>query len=147
MTETEDGASPWLFLFGLVLFLGTAALFVVDLVRGVDVVRALLGNAAGAVVLIAWAALDTTRDPDSAVATTGGAAGTALLLYGLYLLGAGVVVAATGLFLHDRLAVGLLSVGLAVVAAVLGYAIFPTGTVLGDGREDGTEPSGTDIEE
>lgn len=149
MTESTDGASPWLFLFGLALFLGSTALFAVDLVRGVDVFRSILGNAAGAVVLICWAALDTIRNPDSAVATVAGATGTALLLYGLYLFGAGVVIAVTGAFLHAYLAIGLLYVGLALAAVVLGYVVFPTGTVVGEGggREDGAEPSGEGVEE
>lgn len=145
MTDSE-GASPWLFLFGLVLFLGSAALFVVDLLRGVDVFRAILGNGMGAVVLIGWAALDTLRDPDSEVATVGGAAGTALLLYGLYLLGTGVVVAATGLLAHDYLDIGLLYVGLSVVAVVVGYLIFPTGAIVDEDDSERDENASPDSE-
>jgi hypothetical protein len=137
MAESTDGASPWLFLFGVVLFLGTVVLFVIDLVRGADLFRAILGNAVGAVVLIGWAALDTIRDPESTVTSASGASGTALLLYALYLAGTGAVVAATALLGHDYFAVGLLYAVLAVVAAGLGYSIFPTGTVVDD--EDGEQ--------
>ena len=133
--ETGGGKSPWLFLLGVVVFLGSGVLFVVDLVRGVDVLRSVAGNAVGAVLLIGWAALDTLSDPDSEVETTGGAAGTALLLYGLYLLLAGAIVALTGLALHDRLTLGLLYVALAVVTVVVGYLIFPTDTVVGERGE------------
>lgn len=129
MTESTDGASPWLFLFGLVLFLGSAVVFVIDLVRRVDLFRAILGNAIGAVVLIGWAALDTTRDPESTVTTISGASGTALLLYALYLAGSGAIIAVTALLGHDYFTVGLLYAGLAVVAATVGYLIFPTGVV------------------
>lgn len=144
MAESTDGASPWLFLFGLVVFLGSAVLFVIDLVRGADLFRAILGNAIGAVVLIGWAALDTIRDPESTVTSTGGATGTALLLYALYLAGTGAVIAATALLGHDYFAVGLLYAGLAVVAAGLGYLIFPTGTVVDD--EKGEQPDGSGSE-
>lgn len=147
MSESTDGASPWLFLFGLVLFLGSATLFVADLVRGVNPWWSMVANAGGAVVLIGWAALDTIRDPESEVATVGGATGTALLLYGLYLSAAGVVIAVTGLFLHDHLDIGVLYVGLAVTAVVLGYLIFPTGTVLGEDANDGKQPAEEHTEE
>lgn len=130
-------ASPWLFLLGLVVFLGSVVLFVVDLVRGVDVFRSVLANATGAVVLIGWAALDTLGDPDSEVATVGGAAGTALLLYGLYLLVTGAVLATTGLFAHDRPALGFAYLGLSLLAVLVGYLVFPTGAVVNDSRQDG----------
>ncbi|MFC7058309.1 hypothetical protein [Halovenus salina] len=96
---------------------GTAVLFVIDLVRGGDVFRAILGNAVGAVVLIGWAALDTVRDPESTVTSVGGATGTALLLYALYLAGTGAIIAATALLGHDYFTVGLLYAVLAAVAA------------------------------
>jgi hypothetical protein len=134
-----DGSSPWLFLLGLVVFLGSAVLFVVNLVRGVDVLRAIGANGLGTALLIAWAAHDTLRNPDSEVGTPGGAAGTALLLYGLYLFGSGLVIAVTGLF-HDHWRLGLIYLGLAVVTVVLGYAIFPTGAVLSEESDEGSDP-------
>lgn len=142
MTDS-GGLSPWLFLLGLVVFLGSAALFVVDLLRGVDVFRAILANATAAVFLIGWAALDTLRDPDSEVATVGGAAGTALLLYGLYLLASGVFLAATGLVFHEYLAVGLLYLGLSVVAVAVGYLVVPTGAATG--RDETVPPDGEEV--
>ena len=131
-----EGASPWLFLTGLLVFLGSGVLFFVDVVREVNVVRSLAANSIGAALLITWAAHDTLRDPNSEVATTGGAAGTALLLYGLYLFGAGVVVAVTSIF-HDKLVLGLLSIGMAVVAVLIGFLIFPREAVLDDEDSSG----------
>jgi len=125
---TTRGAAA-LFALGLVVFLGSAGLFLFDVARGIDVWRSLGTNAVGAAVLIAWAAQDTLFDPDSEVATRGGALGTALLLYGLYLLGSGVVVAVTSL-LHGRLVLGVGYVGLAAVAIVVGFLVFPTGAVV-----------------
>lgn len=127
--EVWEGSSPWLFLLGGVVFLGAAVLFVYDLLRGVDVIRSVTGNAVGAALLILWAAHDTLYDPNSDVATTSGAAGTALLLYGLYLLGAGLVLVVSSL-LHGQLQVGLLFLGAGIAAVLVGFFIFPTGAVL-----------------
>ncbi|MFT4947336.1 MAG: hypothetical protein ACI8TL_001578 [Natronomonas sp.] len=140
MVETDDwdGSSPWLFLLGLAVFLGSVILFVADLIRGVDVLRSIVANGLGTALLIAWAAHDTLLNPESEVATPAGAAGTALLLYGLYLLGAGVVIVVTG-FVHDRLRLGLWYVGLAVVAIAVGYFIFPKGAVI-SAETDMTDP-------
>lgn len=141
-TDGWDGASPWLFLLGFVLFLGSLVLFVADVVRQLDVLRGIALNAVAAVVLIAWAAHDTLFDPNSEVATTGGAAGTALLLYGLYLVLAGLVVSATGLW-HDYFVVGLLYLLLAVGTVLVGLLIFPTEAVIADGAETPPEESAT----
>ncbi len=132
MTETWDGASPLLFLGGAAIFLGGIALFGYDLFAGNDPFRGIVGNAVGAALLIGWAALDTVQDPNSEVNTGGGAAGTALLLYGMYLLLGGVTIAATGLFFHERGAIGLWYVGLAIVSIVIGFLIFPTGSVVSE---------------
>ena len=127
--EDWEGGSPWLFLLGLVVFLGSGLLFVADLIRGVDILRAVGANAVGAGLLIAWAAQDTYSNPDSDVASAGGAVGTALLLYGLYLLGAGAIIAVTGL-VHDRLRLGIVFLGFAVVAVLVGFLIFPREAVI-----------------
>ena len=131
MAETEewDGSSPWLFLSGLAVFFGSLVLFVADLIRGIDVLRSIGANGLGTALLIAWAAHDTLCNPESEVATPAGAAGTALLLYGLYLLGAGVLIVITGV-VHDHLQLGFWYVGLAVVAIAIGYFVFPTGAVI-----------------
>lgn len=134
--ERDERASPWLFLLGLVVFLGSTLLFVVDLVRGVDVIRSVAANGVGAIVLIGWAALDTYRSGESGVDTVSGAAGTALLLYGIYLSIAGFVVGLTGLFAHDRLIIGVTYLGLSVGAVVAGYLIMPIGALLGSDDED-----------
>jgi hypothetical protein len=131
MAETDDwdGSSPWLFLLGLLVFGGSVMLFVADLLRGVDVLRSIAANGVGTALLIAWAAHDTLLNPDSEVGTPAGAAGTALLLYGLYLFGAGLVIAVTGL-VHDHLQLGFWYAGLAVVAVAIGYFIFPKGAII-----------------
>lgn len=129
-----EGGSPWLFLVGLLLFLGSGLLFLADLFRGVDVLRGIAANAAGAALLMAWAAYDTLFDPNSEVSARGGAAGTALLLYGLYLLVAGVVVGATGLLFHQYAVLGLWYLGLALAAVVVGYLVFPTEAVVEQSR-------------
>ena len=129
---TWDGGSPWLFLVGLVLFLGSGLLFAADAIRGVDVFRGVAANALGAALLMTWAAHDTLHDPDSEVATRGGAAGTALLLYGLYLLVAGVVIGATGLLFHAYARLALWYLGLAVAAVLVGFLVFPTEAVVDD---------------
>lgn len=138
--------SPWLFLAGLLFFLGSLVLFVVDLVRGVDVLRAVVVNAASAVVLILWAALDTLSDPDSEVASPGGAAGTALLLYGIYLLFSGSTIAVTGLLFHAHGSLGLLYIGLAIVAVVVGFGIFPRESVVGS-EADNSSGKGAEIDD
>lgn len=146
--EEWEGGSPWLFLLGLVVFLGSGLLFVADLIRGIDILRSVAANAIGAGLLIAWAAQDTYSNPDSEVASAGGAIGTALLLYGLYLLGAGAIIAVTAL-VHDRLRLGLVALGVALVAVLVGFLIFPREAVIdseqtadGGGREDSDQSAG-----
>lgn len=125
-----DGSSPWLFFVGALVFTVALVLFVYDLAAGNDVLRGIAANGVGAALLIAWAAHDTLSDPDSEVATTGGAAGTALLLYGLYLFVSGFVIAVTGLLVHDRGGLGLWYVGLAIITVAIGFVIFPTASVI-----------------
>lgn len=138
-TDTWEGGSPWLFLLGLVIFFGASILYLYDLAVGNDVLRGIVGNAAGAALLIAWAALDTLKDPDSEVATRGGAAGTALMLYGLYLLFAAVVIVSTGLLFHERVSLGLWYIPLALVSIVAGFIIFPTEAVIDEDDEEAVE--------
>lgn len=128
-SDGTGSASPVLFLAGLVAFLGSVVAFVADLVTGHDVLRSLGINAASAVVLVAWAAADTLGDPDSEVTSLRGAAGTGLLLLGLYLLGASVVVLATSP-VHDRFDLLPWLAGLAVASIVTGYVVFPRERVL-----------------
>jgi len=140
--DTWDGGSPWLFLVGLVIFLGSSLLFVVDVAGGRDVLRGIAANAVGAALLILWAAHDTLYDPNSEVATRGGAAGTALLLYGLYLVLAGAVIGATGLLFHGYTTLGLWYLGLAVSAVVVGFLVFPTEAVVEAADDSDSGPSG-----
>jgi hypothetical protein len=139
MSETLDSsnsASGWLVLLGLLVFVGSALLFVVDLIRGVDVLRSVAINGVGAIVLIGWAALDTYRSEESEVTTLSGALGTALMLYGLYLSVTGLALSATGLFFHDRLSLGAFYLGLSIGALVTGYIVTPIGVLLGDETVD-----------
>jgi hypothetical protein len=141
MTDADDqqAGSPMLFLGGLVLFLGSLVAFVADLVTGHDILRSLAVNAVGVGILISWAAYDTLVDPESAVSSRGGAAGTGVLLCGLYLLLAAVVVAVTSV-IHGRLELGLWAGGSGVVLVILGFLAFPTETLGGEEQaEDGVE--------
>lgn len=140
--ERTGGASPFVFLLGLVAFVGSLVAFVADLVTGYNVARSLLVNAASAVVLVWWAGADTLSDPDSEVTTSGGAAGTGLLLLGIYLLLGAVVVGVTSL-VHDRFDLVPWAAGLGVVAMVAGFLIFPRGSVLSREGETDSDEMGT----
>ncbi len=140
--ERSGGASPFVFLLGLVAFVGSLVAFAADLVTGYDVARSLLVNAASAVVLVWWAGSDTLSDPDSDVTTRSGAAGTGLLLLGIYLLLGAVVVGVTSL-VHDRFDLVPWAAGLGVVAMVVGFLIFPRGSVLSREGETGGDEMGT----
>jgi hypothetical protein len=133
--------APYVFLIGLVAFVGSLLAFVADLVTGYDVLRSLFVNAGATLVLVGWAAYDTLYDPDSEVDSAGGAAGTAALLYGLYLLLAGVVVAATSLW-HDQFGASLLAGAAGLTLVVTGIVVFPHGSVLDDGDGSSADGSG-----
>lgn len=139
-TAASGGWESLLFLLGLAAFLASIAAFVADIVTGHDIVRSLAVNAAATLGLVGWAARDTLRDPTSAVDSRSGAASTALLLYGLYLVAAAVVVAATSLW-HDRLLLGLYGVVGGLVVVLVGFVGFPRGRVLDDGATAGEEGS------
>jgi hypothetical protein len=126
MADESDEWEPtwlWFFILGALVFLAGLGVFVYQLWQGTDVIAGIAVNGIGAVLLIVWAAKDALSDPSIEGATWSVAAGTGLVLYGLYLLGAGIVVAATGVFVHDRLTLGLLYIPLALVAVIIGFAI------------------------
>ena len=137
-SEDDDSSrpvtAPLLFLVGLIAFAGGAVGFLADLATGHDVLRSLLINGSGAGLLVAWAAVDTLADPDARVATPTGAAGTALLLYGLYLVVVGLVVAATT-FRHGRLWLGVGASASGAAGMVVGFVVFPRESVLGGAGE------------
>jgi hypothetical protein len=145
MSEADDqpGRAPFVFLAGLVLFLGSLVAFVADLVTGHDVLRSLAANAVGVGILITWAAYDTLGDPDSTVTSRGGAAGTGVLLCGIYLVLAAVVVAVTSV-VHGRLELAAWAGGVGILFVVLGFLAFPTESLVGEG--DG-EPDDTPDDE
>lgn len=141
--ETEGGgwtASSTVFLLGLVAFVGSAAAFGLDVATGYDVTRSLAANGAAALSLVAWAAHDTLGDPDSGVRSFPGALGTALLLFGAYLLVAAVVVGASSV-VHGRLDLALAEGIAGLAAVVVGFAAFPAEVVLG-GEDESTEEAG-----
>jgi hypothetical protein len=111
-------------LVGLLLVVGSAGLFVYDLVTGGDVMRGIAANGVGAALFILWSAYDMPGDPDSGVDTGGDALGIALLFYGTYLLVVGVTVVVTSVA-HDQGLVGFLYLVLAVVPLVLGFVLTP----------------------
>ncbi len=111
-------------LVGLLLVVGSAGLFVYDLVTGGDVMRGIAANGVGAALFILWSAYDMPGDPDSGVDTGGDALGIALLFYGTYLLVVGVTVVLTSVA-HDRGLVGFLYLAFAVVPLVLGFVLAP----------------------
>lgn len=121
---TGPGTAPFLFLLGLVGFLGSIVALLADLATGFDVLRSLFVNAASATLLIWWAATDTLSDPESSVDSKRGAAGTGLALLGAYLVVAAAVVGVTSP-LHDRLSLVPWTAGLGIVLAVIGFFALP----------------------
>lgn len=142
MSKSDDqpGRARLVFLFGLFVFLVSLAAFVADLVTGHDIVRSPAANAAGVVVLVTWAAYDTLVEPASTVTSRGGAAGTGMVLCGMYLVGAGVVVAATSL-VHGRLELAVFAGVLGIALVVVALFVVPSETVVeGEGDEEGPTP-------
>ncbi len=147
--ESEGGESsrpvtaPLLFLVGLVTFAGGAVGLLADLATGHDILRSLLVNGGGAGLLVTWAAVDTLSDPEARVATATGAAGTALLLYGLYMVVVGLVVAATTV-LHGRLWLGVGMSASGAAGMLVGFLVFPRESVLGsaDGEPTAEDAAG-----
>lgn len=144
---TTDGTAPFLFLLGLVGFLGSFVAFVADLVTGYGPLRSLLLNAASAALLVWWAATDTLSDPESSVASRSGAAGTGLLLLGLYLVLGAAVVGVTSL-IHDRFDIVPWGAGLGILLGLVGFFVLPRETILTADEEetvdDGAVPGTTE---
>jgi protein-S-isoprenylcysteine O-methyltransferase Ste14 len=126
---TTNGTAAFLFLLGLVGFCGSVVAFLADLLTGYDILRSLLVNAASAALLVWWAATDTLTDPESSVDSRGGAAGTGLLLLGLYLALGAAVVGVTSL-VHDRFDIVPWAAGLGILLVVVGFVVLPRETIL-----------------
>lgn len=140
--ETPTGAAPFLFLLGLIAFLGSAVAFLADLLTGYSILRSLLVNAASAALLVWWAATDTLTDPDSSVDSQSGAAGTGLLLLGVYLVLGAVVVGVTSL-IHDRFDIVPWTAGLGILLVVIGFVVLPRQMILAaDGDDESATISG-----
>lgn len=141
--SATGGWGSLLFLVGLVAFVASLAAFAADLLTGHTVLRSAAVNAAAALALVGWAAHDTLTDPESAVDSRGGAATTALMLYGLYLALASVVVAATSPW-HGQLSLAVVAGGVGIAAVLVGFLGFPRERVLDSAREAGDDGSETD---
>ena len=120
VAETDAGfrRSPWLFLLGAVVFLGSIALFLFDLANGNSVARGLVANGGATVLVVVLAGLETLADPDSHIESRGETLRAVVFFYGLYLLLAGLVtLGATLLGQTDpRFGAGAVAVGGVVVA-------------------------------
>ncbi|ERH10290.1 MAG: hypothetical protein J07HX64_02062 [halophilic archaeon J07HX64] len=134
-------------LLGLVLALGSATLFAYDLATGRNALRGIILNGVGTAIFILWTAYDTPSDPESDIDTVSDALGIALLLYGSYLLVAGVVIVVTGLVAHDQGLIGALYLALAVVPVVLGFLFAPLDSLTESTTPDSSEEGETDEED
>lgn len=139
-----DRLSTLVGLSGVGLVVGSAVLFVHDLVTGVDLLRGIAANGVGAVLFVLWTAYDMPADPDSGVETTADALGVAMTLYSVYLLVAGAVLALTGLFAHTRGTVGLLYLALGAVTLVVGVVFAPLPASGGSDPDSGSETTADD---
>jgi len=130
-SETDTGLqrSPWLFLLGVLLFLGSAVLFLFDLVEGNSVTRGLVANGVAALVLLGLAGLETLSNPESHIQTRSEALRAVVFFFGLYLFGAGLAVLAAAFVGHPEPRVG------AAYLAVGGIVV--TVTFLTGGAEEG----------
>jgi hypothetical protein len=130
-TGTDAGLkrSPWLFLLGVVIFLGSAVLFLFDLVGGNSVTRGLVANGVAAVILLGLAGLETLSNPESHIQTRSETLRAVVFFLGLYLVGAGLAVLAAALVGHPEPRVG------AAYLAVGGVVV--TVTFLTGGAEEG----------
>lgn len=137
--STADRLITLIGVVGLAFFFLSIGVFVYDLVRGVNVFRGIAANGIGAALFILWGAYDMPSDPNSTVETTGDAAGIALLFYGLYLVIAGVGIAATSLVGHGFRTLGFGYVVLGVPIVFVGSLLAPEVDIGGD-DELGSSP-------
>jgi hypothetical protein len=129
-----------LYLAGLAGLVGSALAYPGALLAGWDVRPVVAINAASVGLLVAWAAHDTLADPGSAVTTTPGAVGTAMVLLAIYGLLAAVVLAITSPW-HGHLEIALALAAGTLVAGVLGVLTFPLEALAGE-SEEGPESDG-----
>lgn len=132
--ETEAGlrSSPWLFLLGAVVFLGSAGLFLYDLVNGNDVVRGLVANGLAAALVLALAGHETRSNPTSSIRTRAEAVRAVLFFYGIYLLLAGGVVLVTAVLAHPDPQIGGVSVGVGGAITVVTFLTGGEETTVSD---------------
>lgn len=128
-TGSSIGRSPWLFLLGAFVFLGSAGLFVFDLANGTDPARGIAANAVAAALVAVLLGLDILSNPEAHVESRGEALRAVFFFYGLYLATAGAVVFAVGVFGRPEPRLG-------VAGAVAGCSLLVL-TFLTGGAESG----------
>lgn len=118
--EMDVSHSPWPFLLGVALVLGSALLFSYDMAIGNSILRGVGGNLLGAAVLVAVAGWQTFSHPDSSIDSKSEAGRAIALMYGVYLVVAGLLVLIVGVLFHPdpRLGGALAGIGGASVIAI-----------------------------
>lgn len=122
--EKNVGYSPWPFVLGVGLVLGSALLFIYDLAVGSSVLRGLAGNLMGAAVLVAVAGWQTLTHPDSSIDSRSEAGRAIALMYGAYLVVAGLLVLVVGILFQPDPRLGALLAGIGGASV---FAIYLTG--------------------
>lgn len=122
--EMNVGHSPWPFLLGVALVLGSAILFIYDLAVGNAVVRGLVGNLFGAALLVTVAGWQTLSHPESSIDSKSEAGRAIALMYGVYLVVAGLFVLSVGVLFHPNPRLGGTLAGIGGASVI---AIFLTG--------------------
>ena len=122
-TETDTGlrSSPWLFLLGAVVFLGSVVLFLYDIASGNDVGRGLVANGLAAALVLGLAGREILSHRDSHVRTCREALRAVLFFYGVYLLLAGMVVLVTAVLSHPEPRLGGIYVGAGAAITVVTF--------------------------
>lgn len=135
--EMDGGHSPWPFLLGVSLVLGSALLFIYDLAVGNNVLRGLAGNLLGAAVLVAVAGWQTFTHPDSSIDSKSEAGRAIALMYGVYLLVAGFLLIGIGVVFHPDPRVGGVLAGIGGTSVIAIYLTGHRATQV-DGRRSTT---------
>jgi hypothetical protein len=117
----------WLLNVGLVVFVGSALLFLYDVVVGNSVLRGIAVNTLSCIALLLLVLPTLLREKASWDPTFGDSLGMTLLWLVLYLIPTGLVITVTGLLFHDALLVGLGYLGAGVFAGIVGRDLVPGG--------------------
>lgn len=115
----------WVLNVGLVVFVGSALLFLYDVLAGNGVLRGIAVNTLTCIALLLLVIPPLLRDKAGWDPTFGDTLGLTLLWLVLYFLPAGLVITITGVFFHDALLVGLGYLGAGVFAGLVGRDLVP----------------------